>query len=376
VIRIYNGIIVVECVVMLSCYKTEKQATSKKGLITLLDFLVQHRCLLTPPLYTRIAEVNMATDGNNTKPLKSGSIFCFDVNNLQAWKFAMRAEFLEKNCLDIVEGERENDDFLSDELNSENSADEDALVQVRAGRNEFKKNQSAGFNLLTKSMGNSMSNISMFANDAPFGDLRAAWNCIWNLHDSKKPATQSVLNSDFSALMQDTDVFAFLNQINEICSRMTEPPSDGMKKAQVVKGIEESLLEFAHNESLKPDVSWMVFMENIRDRAAQIGTIDEFRKKRNALSASLEDRTGSVNMIGKKNFGNRKKKEYEEKMSKIQCFNCLQFGHYKDKCPNEMKKEKKKDRKSDKKKFKKKKKGLNWHVRDEDCSNSSSSDSG
>jgi hypothetical protein len=41
-----------------------------------------------------------------------------------------------------------------------------------------------------------------------------------------------------------------------------------------------------------------------------------------------------------------------------------------------MKKEKKKDRKSDKKKFKKKKKGLNWHVRDEDCSNSSSSDSG
>jgi hypothetical protein len=35
----------------------------------------------------------------------------------------------------------------------------------------------------------------------------------------------------------------------------------------------------------------------------------------------------------KKKFGSRKKPNQEKDMSRIQCFNCLKYGHYKNHCP-------------------------------------------
>jgi hypothetical protein len=40
-----------------------------------------------------------------------------------------------------------------------------------------------------------------------------------------------------------------------------------------------------------------------------------------------------------KKFGSRKKPNQENDMSKIQCFNCRRYGHYKNHCP-ELKKRK------------------------------------
>jgi hypothetical protein len=35
----------------------------------------------------------------------------------------------------------------------------------------------------------------------------------------------------------------------------------------------------------------------------------------------------------KKKFGSRKKPDQEKDMSKIQCFNCRKYGHYRNQCP-------------------------------------------
>jgi hypothetical protein len=39
------------------------------------------------------------------------------------------------------------------------------------------------------------------------------------------------------------------------------------------------------------------------------------------------------NFRNKRNFGSRKKSNQEKDMSKIQCFNCRKYGHYKNHCP-------------------------------------------
>jgi hypothetical protein len=39
------------------------------------------------------------------------------------------------------------------------------------------------------------------------------------------------------------------------------------------------------------------------------------------------------NFRNKKKFGSRKKPNQEKDMSKIQCFNCQNYGHYKNHCP-------------------------------------------
>jgi hypothetical protein len=44
-------------------------------------------------------------------------------------------------------------------------------------------------------------------------------------------------------------------------------------------------------------------------------------------------------MFRNKKFGSRKKPNEENDMSKIQCFNCRKYGHYKNQCP-ELKKRK------------------------------------
>jgi hypothetical protein len=105
-------------------------------------------------------------------------------------------------------------------------------------------------------------------------------------YDSKKPAMQSQLATEFANCFQMSDepMETFLNKINEICARMVTDPVKDMKKAQVVKGVIDDFYSFAAQETRKVS-SWSDFCASMIDQATQTADIADFRQKRRAAIA-------------------------------------------------------------------------------------------
>jgi hypothetical protein len=78
---------------------------------------------------------------------------------------------------------------------------------------------------------------------------QSAWKAIGDKYDSKKPAMQSQLATEFANCFQMLDepmMETFLNTINDICARMVTDPGDDMKKAQVGIGVIDDFYSFAN----------------------------------------------------------------------------------------------------------------------------------
>ena len=105
--------------------------------------------------------------------------------------------------------------------------------------------------MLVQSMGTNAVYQNVISSNCEIGDLRGAWNAIWDKYDSKKPAMQSQLATEFSNClhMPDETVEQFINRLNDICARMVNDPGEAMKKTQVIKGICNEFAAFVQIEA-------------------------------------------------------------------------------------------------------------------------------
>ena len=105
---------------------------------------------------------------------------------------------------------------------------------------------------------------NVISSNCEIGDLRGAWNAIWDKYDSKKPAMQSHLATEFFNClhMPDETVEQFINRLNDICARMVNDLGEAMKKTQVIKGICNEFAAFAQIEARR-DMSWVDYCNSI-----------------------------------------------------------------------------------------------------------------
>ena len=202
--------------------------------------------------------------GGVTTSCRTSKIPLFDPENLVCWKYAVESQFKIIGCLEIARGTETVVD-----IPESISAKEKKMV-MKYNR-LLQKRADEGFGFLVLTMNENPVFQSVISSYCEIGDLAKAWKLIWDKFDSKKPAMQSKLASDFSNAAQTTTVDAFINEIDIICSRMTEPPGDAMKKTQIAKGIDDIFYLFAQSEALK-DCSWQEFCERVKDHAAQRST--------------------------------------------------------------------------------------------------------
>ena len=106
-------------------------------------------------------------------------------------------------------------------------------------------------------MGTSAVYQNVISASCKIGDLKGAWDAIWDKYDSKKPAVQSQLANEFSNClhMPDETEEQFLNRLKDICARMVNDPGEAMKKTQVIKGISNEFATLAQIE-VRRDMSW------------------------------------------------------------------------------------------------------------------------
>ena len=79
-----------------------------------------------------------------------------------------------------------------------------------------------GFNMFVQSMGTNAVYQNVISSNCEIGDLRGAWKALGDKYDSKKPAIQSQLATEFSNClhMPDETVEQFINRLNDICACM------------------------------------------------------------------------------------------------------------------------------------------------------------
>lgn len=165
----------------------------------------------------------------------------FDEKNTKTWKFATEAALEVIGALNIARGK----EFVIP-VPSKGITAEERLRLKRYNRKISQKSR-VGFNMLVQSMGTNAVYQNVISSNCEIGDLRGAWNAIWDKYDSKKPAMQSQLATEFSNClhMPDETVEMFINRLNDICARVVNDPGEAMKKTQVIKGICNEFAAFA-----------------------------------------------------------------------------------------------------------------------------------
>jgi hypothetical protein len=284
----------------------------------------------------------------------------FDEKNTKTWRFSTESALKVIGALEIARG----NEFVIPVPKSGITKKEKAKLKRYNARISHKAN--VGFNLLVQSMGTNAAYQDVISTSCEIGDLKGAWDAIWDKYDSKKPAVQSQLATEFSNCvhMPHETVEQFINRINNICARMVKDPGDAMKKTQVVKGISNEFLNFCQIESRR-DISYSEFCVNVKDHATMHADITVFRDKRDILIAAdrarrnLSDRSAAAGDYGGDEkavedsslFTHSGKSSHSDKKT-LRCWKCDKPGHKSFECPSRRDKKKKKryeDEKSDRK---------------------------
>ena len=193
---------------------------------------------------------------------------------------------------------------------------------------------------------------NVISSNCEIGDLRGAWNAIWDKYDSMKPAMQSQLAQEFSNClhMPDETVEQFINRLNDICARMVNDPGEAMKKTQVINGICNEFAALVQIETRR-DMSWAEYCTSINDQAMQFADISLFPDKRKQMIAAerarqsssnrLDGNEDSVKIDDSVNFasdGVQNKKRDSDAKSSVRCWKCDRQGHKSFECPHREKK--------------------------------------
>ena len=217
----------------------------------------------------------------------------FDEKNTKTSKFATESALEVIEALEIA---RQNE-FVIPVPNGITAEERNKLE--RYNKKVIQKSR-IGFNLLVQSMGTSAVYQNVISASCKIGNLKGAWDAIWDKYDSKKPAMQSPLPMNFpmnELHMPDGTVEQFLNRLNDICARMMNDPGKSMKKTQVIKGISNEFATFAQIEARR-DMSWAEYCASIRDQATQFADISLFRDKRKQMIAAERVRLQSSDRSG------------------------------------------------------------------------------
>ena len=104
---------------------------------------------------------------------------------------------------------------------------------------------------------------NVISSNRAIGDLRGAWNAIWEKYDSKKPATQSQLATKFSNCfhMPNEIVEQFINRLNDICACMVTDPGEAKKRLKSSRAT-----NLLHIEGRR-DMSWAEYCTSIKEEA-------------------------------------------------------------------------------------------------------------
>ena len=185
--------------------------------------------------------------------------------------------------------------------------------------------------LLVQSMGTTAVYQNVISSNCEIGDLRGAWNAIWDKYDSKSRQCR--------ASLPDETVEQFINRLNDICGRMANDPGEAMKKTQVIKGICNEFAAFGQIEARR-DMSWAEYCTSIKDQATQFADISLIRDKKKRIIAAVRARQSSSNRLDgdedslkigdSVNFasvGVRKKKRDSDAKSSVRCWKCHRKGH-------------------------------------------------
>jgi hypothetical protein len=285
------------------------------------------------------------------------------------WKYQMESIFFTIGCLGIARGDAKK------KLTKQLGLSHEEIAKRKRFNKSFVEKRNLGFNLLVQSMGMNAMYQSVISTTCEIGDLFGAWKAIWDKYDSKKPAMQSQLATEFANCFQmpDEPMETFLNKINEICARMVTDPGDDMKKAQVVKGVIDDFYSFAAQETRKVS-SWSDFCASMIDQATQTADIADFRQKRRAAIAlelgKKRSRTGDSE-VPEEHPAGEDSVNYASS-HETECWSCGKKGHKKYNCPKLLKKEKKEKKEKKKKNDRKRKEKLRVRLDDSEASSSDS----
>ena len=298
---------------------------------------------------------NQSSDGSSSDgevPFRSVMRIPFDEKNLTCWKFQMETQLFLIDALEIARGNV----FTIPVPRHGITRDDKARLQRY--NKKVKRRKKLGFHLLVQSMGGSAQHQSVISSNCEIGDLAGAWKAIWDKYDSKKPAMQSQLATDFANCIQmpGETIEQFLNRINEICARMVNDPGDAMKKTQVIKGVEPEYYSFANQEARK-DMSWSDFCASMKDQAMQSADISLFREKRKLLIAqdlakkkvrTAADEDIEVDQIREDLVNFASNRQSEKGKPALECWTCGKKGHKSFECPKKQKKTKEERKKKKK----------------------------
>jgi hypothetical protein len=152
-----------------------------------------------------------------------------------------------------------------------------------------------------------------------------AWKTIWDKYDSKQPAMQSQLATEFANCYQmpDEPMETFLNKIIEIWLKWS-------------KRVLDEFYSFSAQETRKV-ASWSDFCASMIDQATQTADIAGFLQKRRAAIAlelgKKRARTGDSE-VPEEHPAGEDFVNYVSSSHETECWNCGKKGHNSTTVPN------------------------------------------